>query len=71
MEYKNPLVKDRWALRVVAHSNRAECYLRMKKWKVAQQDAERALEVGFSLFFCDFQEENAEIAPFFVHFNKR
>jgi hypothetical protein len=26
---------------------------------------------GFPLFFCDFQEENAEIAPFFVHFNKK
>ena len=29
------------------------------------------LEVGFPLFFCDFQYENAEIAPFFVHFNKK
>jgi glycine/D-amino acid oxidase-like deaminating enzyme len=28
-------------------------------------------KVGFSLFFCDFQQENAEIAPFFVHFNKK
>lgn len=45
MEYNNPLVKDRWSLRVVAHSNRAECYLRMKKWKPAQQDTERALEI--------------------------
>ena len=28
-------------------------------------------QVGFFLFFCDFQEENAEIAPFFVNFNKK
>ena len=28
-------------------------------------------KVGFSLFFCDFQEENAEIAPFFVHVTKK
>jgi len=25
-------------------------------------------QVGFPLFFCDFQSENAEIAPFVVHF---
>jgi len=25
----------------------------------------------FPLFFCDLQEENAEIAPFFVHFTKK
>ena len=30
-----------------------------------------AAQVGFALFFCDFQEENAGIAPFFVHFNKK
>ena len=29
------------------------------------------LKVGFSLFFCDFQWENAETAPFFVHFTKK
>ena len=28
-------------------------------------------QVGFSLFFCDFQLENADIAPFFVHFTKK
>ena len=28
-------------------------------------------KVGFPLFFCDFQSENAEIAPFFVHLNKK
>ena len=28
-------------------------------------------QVGFPLFFCDFQSENAEIAPFFVNFNKK
>jgi len=35
------------------------------------QAAGSVLQVGFSLFFCDFQEENAEIAPFFVHFDKK
>ena len=25
----------------------------------------------FSLFFCDFQKENAEIAPLFVHFDQK
>jgi len=29
------------------------------------------IEVGLSLFFCDFQSKNAEFAPFFVHFNKK
>ena len=29
------------------------------------------LKVGFSLFFCDSQPENAEIAPFFVHLNEK
>ena len=28
-------------------------------------------QVGFFLFFCDFQEDNAEVAPFFVHFIKK
>ena len=31
-----------------------------------------AVEVGFPpLFLCDFQEENAEIVPLFVHFTKK
>ena len=29
------------------------------------------IQVGFSLIFCVFQSENAENAPFFVHFNKK
>ena len=45
MEYNNPLVKDRWALRTTALSNRAECFLRMKKWQPAIRDAEAALEI--------------------------
>lgn len=45
MDYNNPLVKDRWALRAIALSNRSECYLQMKKWKLAQADAEDALEI--------------------------
>ena len=45
MDYNNPVVKDRWVLRAIALSNRSECYLRMKKWKLAQADAEDALEI--------------------------
>jgi len=34
--------------------------------------AEGLIEGRFSpLFFCDFQSENAEIPPFFVHFTKK
>lgn len=44
-DYNNPVVKDRWALRATALSNRSECYLQMKKWKLAQADAEAALEI--------------------------
>ena len=29
------------------------------------------VQVGFPLLFCDFQSENAEIAPFSVHSNKK
>ena len=32
------------------------------------RDRQHAPAGRFFLFFCDFQEENAEIAPFFVHF---
>ena len=35
----------------------------------AHRPALGPVAVGFSLFFCDFQEENAEIVPFFVHFD--
>jgi hypothetical protein len=31
----------------------------------------QAAAVGFFLFFCDFQEEKAEITPFFVHFTEK
>jgi hypothetical protein len=44
-DYTNPAVKDRWALRATALSNRSECHLQMKKWKLAQADAEAALEI--------------------------
>ena len=45
-------------------------------WSVtcARPDASarrRLRKARFSLFFCDFQEENAEIAPFFVQFNEK
>ena len=33
--------------------------------------AEMRRQVGFPLFFCDFQSENAEIAPFSEHFTEK
>lgn len=44
-DYTNPVVKDRWGLRLTALSNRSECHLQMNKWKLAQADAEAALEI--------------------------
>eukprot|EP01043_Picozoa_sp_COSAG02_P062298 COSAG02_NODE_8558_length_2524_cov_1.027216_3_plen_82_part_00 len=44
-DYNHPLVKDRWALRATTLSNRSECYLQLRRWKLAQADAEAALEI--------------------------
>ena len=38
---------------------------------IIDQIAKQTRRSVFPLFFCDFQEENAEIAPFFVHFTKK
>ena len=42
---KNEWVRQRWALRVTALSNRAESQLQQKKWAAARKDAEAALEI--------------------------
>lgn len=44
-DYSSPMVKHRWGLRVTLLGNRAEAYLRLRRWELAEQDTDAGLVI--------------------------